>query len=232
VLYNGLGRYDLALAAAEYASRYPHELSIANWGMVELVEAAARSGQPERGLEAARRLSEMAEASGTDWIVGVAARSRALLTEGETAEDDYRLAIERLQRTPLGMELARAQLVYGEWLRRETRRVDSREQLRAAHALFERIGAAAFAERARRELSATGEKVQRKAEATAVQLTAQESQIARLAAQGLTNPEIATQIYVSPRTVEWHLRKIFNKLGIASRRELSKAIEQVALAPA
>lgn len=225
VLSNGLGQYERALTAAEHGSRYPHELSIANWGMAELVEAAARTGQPERGLEAARRLSEMAEAIGTDWIVGVAARSRALLAEGTTAEDDYRLAIERFGRTPLRMELARAQLVYGEWLRREARRVDAREQLRAAHDLLDRIGAAGFAERARRELSATGEKVQRKAEATAVQLTAQESQIARLAAQGLTNPEIATQIYVSPRTVEWHLRKIFNKLGIASRRDLPKAIE-------
>ncbi|WP_204772953.1 helix-turn-helix transcriptional regulator [Leifsonia flava] len=230
VLNNGLGRYDRALLAAEEGSRYPNELGIANWSMVELVEAAARSGQPERGIEAARRLSEMAQASRTDWIGGVAARSRALLADGSAAEDDYRLAIEHLERTSLRMELARARLVYGEWLRRQNRRVDAREQLRSAHTVLDEIGAHGFAARARRELAATGEKVHSKARGSQADMTSQEVQIARLAASGQTNPQIATQMFVSPRTVEWHMRKIFSKLGVTSRRDLPGALDSAGLA--
>ncbi|WP_243695159.1 helix-turn-helix transcriptional regulator [Agromyces protaetiae] len=226
VLYNGLGRYDRALEAAARGGEHASELALANWALVELVEAAVRSGQPERAIDANRRLSEMAEACGTDWIVGVAARSRALLADGDPAESDYRLAIDRLARTPLRSELARARLLYGEWLRRERRRVDAREQLRAAHDVFDEIGADAFAERTRRELAATGETVHRRAPGAQVELTRQEAQIARLASEGQTNPEIATQLFVSPRTVEWHLRKVFGKLDIASRRELGEALKK------
>lgn len=226
VLNNGLGRYDRALPAAERGSRYPSELALANWSMVELVEAAARCGQPERGAAAAQHLSDMAEACGSDWIVGVAARSRALLTEGPSAERDYRVAIDHLSRTRLRTEAARARLVYGEWLRRAGRRVDAREQLRLAHDVFDEIRADGFAARAGRELAATGETVRKRSAGTQTELTQQESQVARLAAQGRTNPQIATQLFVSPRTVEWHLRKVFGKLGITSRRELRDALRK------
>lgn len=224
VLNNGLGRYDRALLAAEQGAQQPSGLSIANWSMVELVEAAARSGRPERAAGAVRHLTEMAEACGTDWIHGVAARARALIAEGPVAETEYAAAIEHLGRTPLRTELARARLVYGEWLRRENRRSDARAQLRQAHAMLEEIGAIAFAERARRELAATGETVHTEARGNQMELTPQELQIARLAAEGRTNSEIATQLFVSPRTIEWHLRKIFGKLRVTSRRDLSGAL--------
>ena len=224
VLNNGLGRYDRAFIAAENGSRYPSELGFSNWATAELVEAAARTGRTEQGVEAARHLSDMAHASNTDWIGGVAARSRALMAEGNAAEDDYLRAIDHLERTGLRTELARALLVYGEWLRRQNRRVDARDRLRRAHTMLDEIGAHGFAERARRELAATGERVASRTPASQAELTPQETQIARLAASGRTNPQIATQMFVSSRTVEWHLRKIFNKLGVASRRELPEAL--------
>ena len=224
VLNNGLGRYDEALLAAEQGSAYPDELGIANWTMVELIEAAARSGLPARAAAAMARLSDMADACRTGWVLGVAARSRGLLSHGDAAEAEYRAAIEHLSPTGLRTELARAQLVYGEWLRRENRRIDAREQLRQAHDAFSDIGAEAFAARARRELLATGETVRKRVPGTQTQLTEQETQIVRLAVHGRTNPEIATRLFISPRTVEWHLRKVFGKLGINSRRELASAV--------
>ena len=223
VLGNSLGRYEEALAAAERGSEYPDDLGLATWSMVELIEAAARTGSPERAADAMHRVSVTTRASGSDWALGIEARSRALLSEGESAERLYCEAIERLGRTGVRVELARAHLLYGEWLRRENRRVDAREELRGAYEMLAAMGIAGFAERARRELLATGETVRKRTIETAGQLTPQEGQIARLAGQGLTNPEIGVQLFISPRTVEWHLRKIFTKLGISSRRQLSWA---------
>jgi len=223
VLGNSLGRYEEALAAAERGSEYPDDLGLATWSMVELIEAAARTGSPERAAGAMRRVSVTTRASGSDWALGIEARSRALLSEGESAERLYREAIERLGRTGVRAELARAHLLYGEWLRRENRRVDAREQLRGAYEMLTAMGIAGFAERARRELLATGETVRKRTIETAGQLTPQEAQIARLAGQGLTNTEIGVQLFISRRTVEWHLRKIFTKLGIRSRRQLGWA---------
>ncbi len=168
----------------------------------------------------------MTRASGTDWALGVEARSRALLSEGDTAERLYQDAIEWLDRTRVRAELARSRLLYGEWLRREGRRLDAREQLRAAHELFTTLGAEGFAERARRELLATGETARKRTVETRGALTPQEAQIARLAAHGHTNSEIGAQLFISPRTVEWHLRKIFTKLGVSSRKELSAALPE------
>ncbi len=224
VLNNGLGRYDEALAAAEQGSEYPGELGLASWSMVELIEAAARTGQAERAAGALRRLSETTRAAGTDWALGVEARSRALLSEGESAELLYREAIERLGRTRVRVELARAHLLYGEWLRRQSRRVDAREQLRDAYGMLIAMGIEGFAERARRELLATGETVRKRTTGMAGELTPQEAQIALLAGSGHTNPQISTQLFISPRTVEWHLRKVFAKLGIRSRQELRGAV--------
>ena len=220
VLYNGLGRYEDALTAAGRAAEYPAELGFATLVLPELVEAAVRTGQSDRAAAALLRLTAGAEASGTDWGLGMVARCRALLSEGQEAEGLYREAVERLGRTRMDMELARAHLLYGEWLRRESRRVDAREQLRAAHEMFTRFGADAFAERTRRELLATGEKVRRRLDETRGQLTPQEEQIARLAATGETNQEIGAQLFLSPRTVEWHLHKVFMKLGADSRMQL------------
>ena len=219
VLYNGLGRYELALAAAQRAAEHD-DLGLSGWALIELVEAAARSDKPDVAASALTRLGERADATGTDWACGVIARSRALLTNDQTAEILYREAIERLGRTRIAVHLARAHLLYGEWLRREKRRVDAREQLRIAHEMLNRIGAEAFAERARRELQATGETVRKRKVEKRVELTAQEAQIARLAGDGLTNPEIGAQLFLSPHTVEWHLRKVFAKLGINSRKQL------------
>jgi DNA-binding CsgD family transcriptional regulator len=174
--------------------------------------------------DALARLSAITQASGTDWALGIEARSRALLSDGEAAEPLYREAIERLSRTRLRGELARARLLFGEWLRRSERRVDAREQLRAAHEQLAGIGAAAFAERARHELLAAGETVRRRSSDTRDALTPQEAQIARLAADGSTNPEIGVRLFISPRTVEYHLRKVFTKLDITSRRELPEAL--------
>jgi DNA-binding CsgD family transcriptional regulator/tetratricopeptide (TPR) repeat protein len=223
VLYDGLGRYEDALAAAQRACAY-EDLGLFGWALVELVEAAARSDHRDVASDALLRLDERTRAAGTDWALGIQARSRALLSDGDAAEPLYREAIERLGRTGIAVHLARARLVYGEWLRREGRRVDAREQLRAAHEMFSGMGAEAFAERARRELSATGETVRKRTVETLDELTTQEAQVARLAADGHTNPEIGAQLFISPRTVEYHLHKVFSKLSIGSRKELSAAL--------
>jgi DNA-binding CsgD family transcriptional regulator/tetratricopeptide (TPR) repeat protein len=219
-LYNSLGRYEEALAAAEQASEHPQELFFSTWGLVELIEAAARSGKAARAAGALQRLSESTRACGTDWALGIETRSRALLSEGDVAERLYREAIDRLGRTRVRGALGRAHLLYGEWLRRENRRTDAREQLRTAHLVFAAMRADGFAERAARELRATGERVRASTTDTPAQLTARENQIARLAGGGLSNPEIAAQLFMSPRTVEYHLHKVFNKLAISSRNQL------------
>jgi DNA-binding CsgD family transcriptional regulator len=220
VLYNGLGRYELALAAAQQALEYQRELATSSWALPEQVEAAARSGKPEPAAHALARLSEIARASGTDWALGIEARSRALLSEGEMAEGLYSEAIDRLGHTRVRPELARAHLLYGEWLRRENRRLDAREQLRRAHELFSQFGMEAFAERARVELEATGEHARKRTVETRDELTPQEAQISRLAADGATNQEIAAQLFISPSTVDYHLRKAFRKLDVKSRHQL------------
>ncbi|KAB2977384.1 AAA family ATPase [Streptomyces sp. SS1-1] len=220
VLLNGLGRYEEALDAARRASGHPQDLVAAAWGLVELVEAGVRSGRLDAAEAALVRLTRDTDAAGTDWALGVQTRCRALLSDGTAAERLYREAVERLARTRVTMETARTRLLYGEWLRREGRRADARRQLRMAHTLFARFGAHAFAERAVRELRATGETVARRDAAAVAALTPQESQIARLARDGLTNSEIGAQLFLSPHTVEWHLRKVYAKLGITSRRLL------------
>jgi DNA-binding CsgD family transcriptional regulator len=194
------------------------------WALPELIEAAARTGNAPQAAEALARLAEFTQAGGTDLGLGIEARCRALLSASETAENLYREAIERLGRTRLRPELARAHLLYGEWLHRENRRPDARQQLRTAYDMLAAMGAKAFAERARNELVAAGEVVRQRTAEPASTLTAQEAHIARLAAGGQTNPEIAAQLFLSARTVEWHLRKIFTKLGIGSRPELSEAL--------
>ena len=224
VLYNSLGRYEDALTAARRAGKGSYEQLFSKWSAVELIEAATRIGAREDVADAYERLSETTRASGSDWALGIEARSRALLSEDDAADRLYREAIDRLGRTRVRVELARAHLLYGEWLRRERRRVDAREQLRAAHAMFGAMGADGFAERARRELAATGEKVRKRTVETRDELTPQEAQIARLARDGHTSPEIGAQLFISPRTVEWHLRKVFAKLGISSRRELREVL--------
>jgi DNA-binding CsgD family transcriptional regulator/tetratricopeptide (TPR) repeat protein len=229
VLYNGLGRYDAAVESARRASEQEDPGWI-GWSLVELVEAATRSGRPDVAASALPRLEERTRAASTDWALGVLARSRALVSEGDVADALYREAIERLERTRIAVHLARAHLLYGEWLRREHQRVDAREQLRAAHEMFTGMGAAAFAERARGELLATGETVRKRTVETRDDLTPQEAQIARLARDGRTNPEIGAQLFISPRTVEWHLRNVFTKLGIRSRRELHDALPDAAQA--
>ena len=224
VLYNGLGRYEEAASAAVEATSNNFEPWVSMWALYELVEAAARGGNRELASDALERLEEATHPCVTDFALGIEARSRALLSEGETAERLYREAIERLDRTLLRPELARAHLLYGEWLRREGRRVDAREHLHAAHDMLTAIGMEAFAERARRELLATGEKVRKRRVETRDELTAQERQIARLARDGVSNSEIAARLFLSPRTVEWHLRNVFSKLGIRSRYELPSAL--------
>jgi DNA-binding CsgD family transcriptional regulator len=222
-LYNGLGRYADALAAARQASEQA-PISPAMRALPELVEAAVRAGNPGVASDALRRLAEWTQASGTDWGLGIEARSRALLTEGEVAESLYREAIARLGRARIRAELARAHLLYGEWLRRQRRRTDAREQLRTACQMLDAIGMDGFAERARRELRAAGGTARKRAVTTGVELTAQEAQIARLAADGLSNPEIGTRLFLSPRTVQYHLGKVFIKLGITARAQLSRAL--------
>jgi DNA-binding CsgD family transcriptional regulator len=187
-------------------------------------EAAARCGNSQLAAEALERLAETTRPAGTDFGLGIEARSRALVSEGAAAEGLYREAIDRLGRTQLRPELARAHLLYGEWLRRAGRRTDAREQLRKAYGMLAGMGIEGFAERARRELLATGEKVRKRRVKTTGELTAQEAQIARLARDGLSNPEISTQLFLSPRTVEWHLRKVFAKLDISSRKQLHGAL--------
>jgi ATP/maltotriose-dependent transcriptional regulator MalT len=222
VLCNGLGHYEEALAAARSASEF-EEVVVENWGLSELVEPAVRTGQLDVATKALDRLTTKARAAGTDWALGIESRSRALLSEGDVADDLFRKAIAQLSRTGVRTELGRAHLLYGEWLRREGRREDGREELWTAHNLFATIGMDAFAERARVELEAAGEHV-RFHSLEARRLTAQEEQIARLARDGLSNQEIGAQLFLSPRTVEWHLRKVFPKLGISSRRELRQAL--------
>jgi len=222
VLYNGLGRHREALAAAQQAE-HPQEL----WSTLilpELIEAAARSGQAARAAGALDRLAETTRGAGTDWALGTEARSRALLAPDEAAEDLYREAVDRLACSDLRVEQARAHLLYGEWLRRPRRRRDARDQLRAAYQIFVSAGAGAFAERARTELHATGERAPKRTAQTREALTAREAHIARLAGQGASNPEIAAQLFISPATVAYHLRKAFTTLGISSRSELATAL--------
>jgi DNA-binding CsgD family transcriptional regulator len=225
VLYNGLGRYEEALAAVQQAPNETREVGVALVEL-ELIEAAARRGVADLAADALARLSEITAASATDWALGVEARSRALLSDNEAAERLYREALERLERTRVRVELARAHLLYGEWLRRERRRLDAREQLRAAHKLFTEFGMEAFAERARVELEATGEHARRRTVETRDDLTPQEAQISRLAAEGATNQEIATQLFISPSTVDYHLRKAFRKLAVKSRTQLARQLLQ------
>ncbi len=224
ILCNSLGRYADALAAAQEASEDTPELYVSMWALPELIEAAVRSGNTHAGRDALERLAGTTQAGGTDLGLGLEARSRALLSDGETADGLYREAIDRLGRTRLRPELARAHLLYGERLRRDGRRKDARTQLRTAHQMLAAMGARAFAERARRELLAAGETVRKHAVATRTELTAQEASIARLARDGLTNTEIGAQLFLSARTVEWHLGNVFAKLGIRSRRELRRAL--------
>jgi DNA-binding CsgD family transcriptional regulator len=223
VLHNGLGHYEAALAAARQASALD-DLSVSTRALPELVEAAVRLGDSRTAAEAFERLLARTSAAGTNLAGGLEAQARALMSDGETAEGSYREAIELLGRTRMRLTLARTRLLYGEWLRREGRRVDAREQLRSAHQQLSDMGIDGFAERARRELLATGQTVRKRKPETRNQLTPQEAEIARLAGDGFTNPEIGAQLFLSPRTVEWHLRKVFTKLEISSRRELRGAL--------
>jgi DNA-binding CsgD family transcriptional regulator len=202
----------------------PHELVFSTWAAVELIEAATRSGEPEDAAGALERLSETTRASGSDWALGIEACARALLSDDETAELLYLEALDRLGRTRVRLALARVHLLYGEWLRRGNRRLDARKQLRTAHDMLSAIGAEAFAERAARELRATGENARKRTADTRGHLTPQERQIAELAAKGHSNPEIGAQLFISPRTVEYHLHKVFTKLAIASRTELQHVL--------
>jgi DNA-binding CsgD family transcriptional regulator/tetratricopeptide (TPR) repeat protein len=224
VLYNGLGRYEQAALAASAAVSMSYDPWNSMWPLPELVEAATRAGDAALARDALERLSETTKPCGTDFAVGVEARCRALLSDGTAADGLYCEAIERLTRTRLRPEVARAHLLYGEWLRRQGRRVEARDQLRTAHDMLVTIGMEAFAERARRELVATGETVRKRSVETRSDLTPQEDQIARLARDGLSNHEIGAQLFLSARTVEWHLRKVFTKLGISSRRQLQSAL--------
>ena len=233
VLCNGRGQYEEALVAACSASEY-REVVGENWGLSELIEPATRTGRTDLATDALDRLVRKARATRTDWALGIAARSQALLSEGGRAEGWFRDALDHLGRTRVRAELARTHLLYGEWLRRENRRLDARAQLRAAHDQFTSMGMEGFAERARNELLATGEKVRKRTVETRDELTAHEGQIARLARDGLSNPEIGARLFLSPRTVEWHLHKVFTKLAIRSRHELSSALpsSESELAPA
>jgi DNA-binding CsgD family transcriptional regulator len=225
VLCNGLGQYEEALVAAGSASEY-QEVVAENWGLTELIESATRTGRTDLATDALHRLARKARASGTDWALGLEARSLALLSEGDDAERRFRDAIHHLSRTRVRAELARSHLLYGEWLRRANRRVDARGELNIAHEMFSAMGIEGFAERTRRELLATGATVRKRNVETRDDLTAQETQIARLARDGLSNPEIGAQLFISARTVEWHLRKVFTKLDISSRRQLRGALLQ------
>jgi DNA-binding CsgD family transcriptional regulator len=226
ILYNGLARYEEAARSAWQAASNPFEYFVSARALPELVEAAVRAGDTGLAHEALGRLAATSQPCGTDVALGIEARSRALLSHGAAADSLHQEAIDRLGRTRLRPELARAHLVYGEWLRREGRRVNAREQLRTAFDLFTTIGMEAFAERARRELMAAGETVRQGSAGARDELTPQEEQIARLARDGLSNPEIGAQLFISTRTVEWHLRKVFIKLGIGSRRQLRAALTQ------
>ncbi|MFI1440610.1 helix-turn-helix transcriptional regulator [Streptomyces fructofermentans] len=223
VLCNGLGHHEEALAAATCACEY-EDFGFFGWALVELIEAAARSGPRDAAAAALERLTERTRASGTAWALGTEACCRALLSDGADAEDLHRKAIAHLERSEIAIHLARARLLYGEWLRRENRRQESRGQLGFAYETFSAMGAASFAERALRELTATGATARKRTVGSDVELTGQEAQIARMAADGHTNGEIAEQLFISPRTVEWHLGNVFAKLGVKSRRHLQGAL--------
>jgi DNA-binding CsgD family transcriptional regulator len=222
-LCNGLARYDEAYNAAQDALEDPYELWFWPWATVELIEAASRTGRAAAARPAFERLAENTAASGTVWAAAVEDRCRALLTEGALAEKSYASAIDRLSPTSLHLDLARTHLLFGEWLRRESRPADAREQLRAAHQLFKEFGSVGYAERARIELAATGERTRKKSP-DGVSLTPQEARVAELASQGATNVEIAAQMFISPSTVEYHLHKAFRKLGVKSRTQLARRI--------
>ena len=221
VLYNGLGRYQEALDAAQRACAH-ERLGLCGWARLELVEAGARAGARAIAAHALRQLEEGTRAEVSDYALGVWARSAALLSDGADAECLYQEALDLLGRTQMTAQLGRAQLVYGEWLRRQNRRVDARVQLRAAHDTFSDLAAEAFAERALRELVATGETARKRTDETRAYLTPQEAEIARLARDGLSNAEIGARLFISPRTVQYHLRKVFQKLGITSRNQLGR----------
>jgi len=225
----GIGRYDAARDAARDAFEHRDHVGIGLFIVGELAEAASRTGEPALIQAAADWLAERTRITHNDWLGGIAARVRALLSG---SEDEHRESIAHLARTPLRMELARGRLLYGEWLRRERRRMDAREQLHSAHELFVAIGADGFAERARHELLATGATVRKRRDDTRGELTPHEEHIARLAIAGRTNPEIGAELFISPRTVEWHLKNVFTKLGIASRKELREAMPEAARAVA
>jgi DNA-binding CsgD family transcriptional regulator len=223
VLCNGLGRYEDALGPAQSASGRD-EVLVSVWSLPELVEAAMRSGQADVANDAIERLSERTRAAGTEWALGIEARSRALVSEVTLAEPLYQEAIDRLGRSRLAFELARAHLLYGEWLRRDRRRLDARDQLRLARDAFTWMGAEAFAARAGRELLATGETARKRVAETRDELTAQETQIAQFARDGLSNADIGARLFISPRTVEYHLHKVFTKLEITSREHLDRVL--------
>jgi len=223
ILFNGLGRYDRALASAQRAAEGPPH-HVTPWALIELIEAAVHTARPDLAAGALARMMAATTPCSSDWGRGIRARCRALLSEGDSAERLHHEAIERLARTRRRPEFARAHLLYGEWLRREKRRVEAREHLHAAHDMFTAIGMEAFAQRARGELLATGEKVRKRTIATRDELTAQERQIAELARDGVSNPEIAARLFLSRRTVEWHLHNVFSKLGIGSRQDLAQAL--------
>jgi ATP/maltotriose-dependent transcriptional regulator MalT len=241
IIYNGLGRHHEALAAAQQASEHRHVYATP-WAWPELIEAAVRTGNTQPAFDALDLLAETTQAGGTDLGLGIEARCRALLSEGATAEGHYRAAVGLLRRTRRRPDLARAHLLYGEWLRRERRRGEAREQLRTARDMLEEMGMAGFTERALHELMAGGEPVAartaRRARTLAGQarepLTAQETQVAQLAVDGLSNPEIATRLFISVRTVQYHLSKVFAKLGISSRGQLHRVLPSgpdISLAP-
>jgi DNA-binding CsgD family transcriptional regulator len=224
VLYNGLGRYPQACEAAKSGAGQPGELGMSNWLLPELVEAAVRTDQHTLAEDARARLEQTTTPSATDWALGIQDRCNALVTGGDRAEGHYRAAIGHLGRTRMRTEHARAHLLFGEWLRRGRRRIEAGEHLRTAHNMFIEMGMEAFAQRARRERRANGETIHKRRAGPHDELTPQEAQIALLARAGLTNPEIGGQLFLSPRTVEWHLKKIFTKLAISSRRELLSAL--------
>ena len=231
VLYNGLGHYQAACAAAQRACGRD-DFALLDWALAELVEASVRAGDRPAAVAAVRRLEARAEASSSDWLTGVAACCRALVSDGPEAEADYRRAIERLTGDRARAAVGRVHLLYGEWLRRQGRRLDAREQLVVAARVFGELGMAGFVDRANRELLATGETIRKRTDDTRLDLTAQEVEVAGLASRGYTNSEIGERLFISPRTVEWHLRKVFTKLGVTSRRALRSVLPGHADLPA